>query len=323
VGKVQIGKVDDMFENPQRKLKVLSRAVFAENDKYVDKFEALSVASVDIGDTEAGVQDICPEMRKLKALATELANILNEAYIEQQALLCNTFTEVQQCKNGWEALAAVRSRAAGDKQDIRSLENQLKHQLRHLYDQVSLVVDAKATILLSVQRVCDSYVSSTTVIGNANGVLHAGTKVTFVTSPHFKPLLNNRFFVTQEVTLRNPLVVFGGGLQYYHLFTGRGNSDHSPKYMGRSHSAVHKSYTTSRAAALDEGNTFGSVGLRIGLYRTYSLSLQHFNNQSAGTQWSFSVKIGSIAVLLLWALSECINNELSEEDIWNVSSKNW
>jgi hypothetical protein len=107
-----------------------------------------------------------------------------------------------------------------------------------------------------------------------------------------------------------------------HLFTGRGNLNYSPKYMGRSHSAVHKSYTTCRAAALDEGNTFGGVGLRICLYRTYSLSLQHFNNQSAGTQWSFSVKIGSIAVLLLWALSECINNELSEKDIWNVSSNN-
>jgi hypothetical protein len=50
-----------------------------------------------------------------------------------------------------------------------------------------------------------------------------------------------------------------------------------------------------------------------------TVTLQHFHRYSPSTQWVFHIKLGCTLVLLLWALSECINNELSERDIWNVS----
>lgn len=188
-----------LFESCHRKLKVLSTAVFAESEKYVDKFEALSIAAVD---TEYGSSRSAehPEMRRLKALATELGHILNEAHIEQQAVQCNTVAEVQGCNEAWAELSAVRERGGtADRTEIKAMENALKYRLKHLYDQVSLVVDAKASILLAVQQICASYSSATASIGHFNGVLNARAKVTLVTAPHFEPLLNHRFFATQEV----------------------------------------------------------------------------------------------------------------------------
>lgn len=149
-------------------------------------------------------------MRKLKALSVELGNILNEAYIEQQALLYNTNAELQDCKSNWNSLAASVQKSTIDKSthlSLKTLESQLKHQLKHLYDQVSLVVDSKATILQLTQSICHSYEISTTSIGKANGVLHTEKKVALITAPYFQPILCNRLFLTVEVCY-NPVTPF-------------------------------------------------------------------------------------------------------------------
>ena len=188
-----------MFENIQRKIKVLETAVYAESDKYIDKFEALSISAVEVDEqTSLNV----PEMKKLKVLATELNYILNEAYIEQQTLLSNIKNELLDCNRTWEANSTVQPRKDRDSSfdDSKVLENQLKHTIKHLYDQIVLIVDFKSSLLQSIQRICDGYNQSITTIGRDSGVLQATKKVSLVTSPHFTPLTNNRFFSTQEVT---------------------------------------------------------------------------------------------------------------------------
>jgi hypothetical protein len=188
-------KSSTMFEHTERKLKVLETAIFAESEKYVDKFEALSIASVEVEEPSAST---FPEMRKLKVLATELSYILNEAYIEQQSLLGNTKTELSSCNSEWNAMSTNKAQSSND-HTVQSTESQLKHQLKHIYDQIAFIVDFKSNALQTVQRVCDRYTRSMVSMGQFSGVLHASKKVALVTAPHFQPLVSNRFFATQEV----------------------------------------------------------------------------------------------------------------------------
>ena len=182
-----------MFENVQRKLKNLETSVLAESDKYVDKFEALSISSVDI-DEQQNPPSSLPDLRRLKLLSTDLNYVLTEAYIEQQSLLSNTRTELSDCNSTWNSMKTNKE------SEIKFVESQLKHQLKHLYDQIVLMIDFKATTLQSVQKIFDSYSKYLISTGQANGVLQASKKVSIVTTPYFLPLLGNRFFLTEEVS---------------------------------------------------------------------------------------------------------------------------
>jgi len=256
-----------MFENVQRKLKNLETSVLAESDKYVDKFEALSISSVDI-DEQQNPPSSLPDLRRLKLLSTDLNYVLTEAYIEQQSLLSNTRTELSDCSSTWNSMKTNKE------SEIKFMESQLKHQLKHLYDQIVLMIDFKATTLQSVQKIFDSYSKYLISTGQANGVLQASKKVSIVTTPYFLPLLGNRFFLTEE------------------------------------EESILATVRSIWAGAFLKSTSHTLLAER-------QLSTKHFNRHAQSTQWRFHIKLGCTAVLLLWAFSECINNEISERDVWN------
>ena len=117
--------------------------------------------------------------------------------------MCDIKAKLQDCRSDWNTMTTAKLNGGGTNEkrslDVGAPERRLKHQLKHVYDQIAIIVDFKAATLLAVQRICDSYTSSITSIGQYNGVLQAEKKVAMVTSPHFLPLTGNRFFSTEEV----------------------------------------------------------------------------------------------------------------------------
>ena len=73
----------------------------------------------------------------------------------------------------------------------------------------------------------------------------------------------------------------------------------------------------SSIRSLWAGKLFHSADLTLLADR--QLSSKHFVRHHQGSHWQYHTKLGATFVLLLWAASECVNNELAERDIWNVS----
>lgn len=197
-----------MFGNTLRKLKIIEAAVVAESGKYVDKFEALGIAAIDLDEETKASAGHTPELKKLKCLAADLNEVLNEGYIEQQNKLAAILGNITECLALLNQTADTGKLASGSNGvtssdssvDItKPMEVLLKHQLHYAYDQIHEIVDFKTSTLQLLHRVLNGYVKSVVAIGDESGVLYTAKKVEIVTSPYFQPLRQNRFFTTHEV----------------------------------------------------------------------------------------------------------------------------
>lgn len=196
-----------MFGNTLRKLKIIETAVVAESGKYVDKFEALGIAALDLEEKNKFPTGSAPELKKLKCLAADLNEVLNEGYIDQQAKLIELKRDIAECakslddsiESGKPPLSSEGTNLDGSPQSVKSLEVRVKHQLHYAYDQIHEIVDFKTSTLQLLHRVFGCYVKSVIAIGDESGVLYTSKKVDIITSPYFQPLRQNRFFVTHEV----------------------------------------------------------------------------------------------------------------------------
>lgn len=194
-----------MFGNTLRKLKIIETAVVAESGKYVDKFEALKIAALDLDDKSKSNSGTSPELKKLNCFATDLNEVLNEGYIEQQSKLMTLRMDISEClKSKDETLESGKPDTGNTENSsniMKPIEIRLKHQLHYAYDKIYEIVDIKTSTLQLLHRLFSSYVKSVVAVGDESGVLHTAQKVEMVTAPYFQPLLQNKFFVTQEVHL--------------------------------------------------------------------------------------------------------------------------
>ena len=176
-----------------------------------------------------------PKMESLNKLTSEIGHILNEAYIEQQSALASIKIELAACEAEANAVVKVLRpyqpdllfSNASEVESAESLlgpleeladyttlpdpesspntrqallmEQQLKSRLHELYEKVQGMIDSKLGLLNIVQKVTDVYLGSMITIANENGVIRASEKAISVITPHFNPLIQNRFFSTTEV----------------------------------------------------------------------------------------------------------------------------
>lgn len=57
----------------------------------------------------------------------------------------------------------------------------------------------------------------------------------------------------------------------------------------------------------------------FGVLAEHDLQLLLRWNQKEEAEWKFHLKVGCGLMLLLWSISECFNNEISSNKVWNVS----
>jgi len=250
-------------------------------------------------------------MDGLRKLVQDLMDIYTEGFIEQQMLLSDIRNEIDEASSSTkQVLSALESRSEGfigDKDSAqahgkpsfdelatmtrslnslklsaqaRTLELQIKPILSNLYNRLNSMIDSKLEILQYTMQITDKYTSSTLELAREHGVLESFKKCQHVISPHIQPLLNHKFFDTkEEEVLLDVIRKTWSSLVFHCGDHGRlADSELASEYYGR------------------EGVSSSS---------------------SSNDKWVFYLKGGGIVVLLLWAVSECFNNEATEREIWN------
>jgi hypothetical protein len=204
-----------MLANAQRNLKNVENAVLADQNRYFDKFEALTISSVEI-DTERNEASNFPEMKRLKALSADILKSLNEGNIEQQTLLASINTDLLALQktiadikgptdSSGEALnlgkVSANERILNDlfKSQAEELEYQMRPQLTSMYDNVMKFSDIKTEMLQTVDRIINVHCKKVAAMAEENGVLQASAKINLITAPFFNPLKTHKFFAANEV----------------------------------------------------------------------------------------------------------------------------
>lgn len=210
-----------MFEKPQRKLINIKQSL-ATGQKYVSKFDSLSIAVIDIDENNNFSADL-PRMEGMRTLANDINNILSEAYIEQQQPLIDFKNSVVECQKLAEEIMTELKPFADKKQQVsvvdpklfldsikgssninhsthgRTLETQLRPKLIDIYETISSIIDTKFSMLEQIQEITAFYIGTVVSVASASSVLRAEDKVNYLVNPHFSPLLSHKLFNSHEV----------------------------------------------------------------------------------------------------------------------------
>lgn len=206
-----------------RKLRQLHQAVI-HHDKYLDRFDALSLASVDL----VLRNESLVEMKSLQKLGKEVSDILNEVYIAQQSYLASMRRDLDICSENLRRIhrhnvhGVINESDAVDPESIvdedqlasrkmltnsRALEatllaNDMQNQLKQLYESIVESMDSKVFMLRLIREVLEFYHDSMVDIASRSGVLQADKKASLVITPRFEPILRHKIFiVVAEVTI--------------------------------------------------------------------------------------------------------------------------
>lgn len=317
-----------MLEKTQRKLLNIRQSLLV-GEKYVSKFDALSISIIEI-DEQNHYSTELPRMEGMRSLANDINNVLNEAYIEQQQPLSELRLSLSECKKiSEEVLADMKHGNSNDHSSIdpeqfldtmkqtsssftlsKTLDKQLRPKLIEIYETVSSVIDAKFSMLEQVQDITDYYVRTVVAVAAGSSVLRAEDKVNYITRPHFSPLLTHRLFNSAEVSSCVLCIVQLSSIWFQEqelLSTVR--HIWSVLVLG----GDELSELAERQLAKNVRNLFQFINI------SSSYFVQYFTKFSKNADWWQYIKIGVIAVLLMWSISECFNNERKGAQIWDVS----
>lgn len=221
------------MESAVRKLKQCHQSV-VYHDKYVDKFDAISLASID-ADKPSPQQIENIEFKSLQRLSKEVIDILNEAAISLQSNIISTEKTVRLCSvsldkvknsnvnqtqalrepdllfsdenNAEEDSTAIKKRSRSDSASLEEtlLAGDLQQQLRQSHEDISEIIEAKVLSLRLVHEIIEHYHQSIVDLAQSNGVLHADERANLVIPPRVAPLLNNALFSVAEVSHAPPM----------------------------------------------------------------------------------------------------------------------
>lgn len=203
---------------------------------YVDKFDAMSLASVEtaIRSDDVNISHSFTPVTQLKgltALVTDLSIILHEAYIKQQAEVMNLQSGIKKYQSGlyfndssgsnhqgdlrtdepdlsFNQLSEMRSAYFDPSIPLNSVpsssssESALRHfrlSLQELHNQFVDIIDAKLIAREVVISSIETYRSYMVKIAKENGVLDPFQRATVLIHPQLQALLAHKFFVTTEV----------------------------------------------------------------------------------------------------------------------------
>lgn len=311
------------FHNSIRKLKHVQKSLNQQqqqqqSDKYVSKYDALSLSVIETDTLSNPVDDSVhlPRMDGLRKLVHDLLDIFTEGCIEQQMLLLDVRKEIEEAsvstKQVLSALEPHSSEGLIGNKDLdnalsfdelaamtrnlhnfklssqaRTLELQIKPILSNLYNRLNSMIDNKLEILQCTMQITDQYTASVMKLAREHGVLEPTKKSQHVIGPHLQPLMSHKFFDTKEEEALLGVIRRNWSSLVFHC------GDHSQladKQLASEYYHHHHQY----------GGREDSSSI------------------SSKDKWVFLLKGGGIAVLLLWAVSECFSNESTERgEIWN------
>lgn len=203
-----------------RKLRQLHLAVI-HHDKYLDRFDALSLASADL----LLRNESLVEMKSLLKLGKEICDILNEGYISQQSYLASMRRELDICSENLRRVNchnihgvinesdAVDPESTVAEEELASrkmlnnsqileatlLANDVQNQLKQLYESITESMDSKVFMLRLIREILEFYHDSMVDIASRSGVLEAELKASLVITSRFEPILRHKSFVVAEV----------------------------------------------------------------------------------------------------------------------------
>jgi len=301
------------FHNSIRKLKHVQKSLKQQqlqSDKYVSKYDALSLSIIETDALSNPIDDSIhlPRMDGLRKLVHDLLDIFTEGCIEQQMLLSNVRKEIEEANvSTKQVLSSLESHSnegfSGNKDptnalsfdelavmtrnlynvqlssQARTLELQIKPILSNLYNRLNSMIDSKLEILQCTMQITDQYTASVLELAREHGVLEPMKKSQHVIGPHVQPLMNHKFFDTKEEEALLGVIRRTWSSLVFHC------GDHS---LLADRQLASEYYYGGREDSI-----------------------------SSNGKWMFYLKGGGIAVLLLWAVSECFNNEATEREIWN------
>lgn len=187
--------------------------------KFLNKFDAMSLSSLDLDESTGTVQGQLPKLEGLNNLYKELNDILNKGFIRQQQFL----STVKELLSRGQTLANTLHLPPSHKREVRvggsheeevddlitfesspdaesaSYQKQeLRVLLRDLYMALTSFSETKLAFLRCTQEIIHCYEETIVGLAEANGVLQVATKYQLATSTIMTALLEHKFFMTQE-----------------------------------------------------------------------------------------------------------------------------
>lgn len=178
-------------------------------DKYVEKFDALSLSTLDIKECIIFDKNL-PEFKGLQKLNKDITDILNEGYIAQQSFLSKSRNDLENCKIIRSNIMKLDEKdkiQIFDSNTIAENQNPLDYYLAHqefkasalkLYENINQNINAKLNSLISIKKVIFLYKSAIIEIATANNVSNAEMKLNFLISKKFDPIFQHRLFYILE-----------------------------------------------------------------------------------------------------------------------------
>lgn len=206
-----------------RKIEQLRQSVVFHG-KYIEKFDALSLSSLDVDD-RGRVSGTVAEMPGLSKLIKELNIILNEGHIVRQEHVSNIRKDLKRCikiqytllqHNNISTNSSSTKLESFDEEDgimshsdqpieISLLEQELKNQLKIVYESISDTIEEKLLIIRLIKDILNTYEANIITIGSESGVLNATKKAKWVMLDRTANIYRHNIFFVEEVRNHNHL----------------------------------------------------------------------------------------------------------------------
>lgn len=239
------------MESAVRQLKQCHQSV-VYHDKYIDKFDAISLASIDV-DKPSPQQIENVDFKSLQRLSKEVLDIFSEASISLQSTIISAEKTVHLCaasldkvknsnanqtqalrepdllfsdeSNAEDDSTTIKRRSRSDSASLEEtlLAGDLQQQLQQSHEDISEIIEAKVLSLRLLQEIIEHYHQSMVELAQSNGVLHADERANLIIPPRVALLLNNSVFSVTEVNNRSLLFSICTPWASFALLNGSGN----------------------------------------------------------------------------------------------------
>lgn len=223
-----------MWGNFSDRLRLIEHNLISKIE-YVEKFDALSLAAVDISDPNTHNLQLSGLVR----LSTNLTTVFNEAYISQQSLLMSMKSDLEESdtviqsylgflqhagnifpkdveieiqsslpKKIWEQLPVAPDDEGKEtnthllitesRRKTALLAKQIQRNVQGIHDKIQELVDLKLLACETIESCLETYSRYIASIANENGLVHSAHRISCVISPMSLSLSSHRFLDTED-----------------------------------------------------------------------------------------------------------------------------
>ena len=251
---------------------------------YIEKFDALQLATIESPDEIENdsyefhtLPPISPTLNGLEKLENDLYEVLEEAYITQQAKLSSLNSEIEQFESYLSSKEDILNindteviQVSNDKMKTKITVKYMEKRLLESYNICSSFLDSKLKSYETISSTMDGYVRFISILGQQLNIAYAKDRSQIAVKPKLKKLLSHQYLNTVDIDKSLELIYKLWGRLFF-------NSD---THLGK-----------------------------------HSLLAMKATNHKPGNYINHA-KFGAGFVLLLWSFSECFHNESNSDYIW-------